>query len=139
MTIDHERITEKIEFMKNNLNKLKELADQEKKDFLNDYRNYDTAKYNLQATIKAMIDISTHIISRKEYGKPKTNADSFRILAENDVIEKGLLSTFVKMSKFRNRIVHLYDQIDEGQIYKILNNNLGDFDEFINIIVKKYL
>ena len=139
MKVDKKRITEKIQFIRKNLRKLEELAQIDKEKFLEDYRNYDTAKYNLQSTIEAMLDITNHIISRKELGNPETNAESFRLLEENNVIDKELLSIFIKMAKFRNRVVHLYDEIDDEQIYEIINNNLDDYKSFINIIINKYL
>ncbi|WP_264357896.1 DUF86 domain-containing protein [Carboxydothermus hydrogenoformans] len=35
------------------------------------------------------------------------------------------------MAKFRNRIVHFYDEVDDIEVYRILQSNLGDFDSFI--------
>jgi uncharacterized protein YutE (UPF0331/DUF86 family)/predicted nucleotidyltransferase len=136
--INHKRIAEKLKFIRTNLKKLKELAELEKKDFLSDYKNYDTAKYNLQAAVEAMLDIAAHIISREGYTGPNTSADSFKILAAEGIIAEDLLLKFVKMTKFRNRIVHLYDQIDEEYIYQIINNNLEDIESFVDLIANKY-
>ncbi|TDO94054.1 uncharacterized protein YutE (UPF0331/DUF86 family) [Halanaerobium saccharolyticum] len=136
--INYDRIAEKIKFIKDNLKKLKELAELEKKDFLSDFRNYDTAKYNLQAAVEAMLDITAHIISREGYTSPNTSADSFRILADEGIIEEDMLLKFVKMTKFKNRIVHLYDQIDEEYIYRIINNHLSDIESFVDLIVNRY-
>jgi len=138
MKIDKNRVREKIHFIKNNLDKLSKLSKLEKEEFLSDYRNYDTAKYNLQSAIEAAIDICSHIISREEMMSPKTNADCFRILAEKNVISEDKLLTFVKITKFRNRIVYLYDEVDDEYIYEIINNNLSDFDYFIKVITEKY-
>lgn len=49
---------------------------------------FDSAKYNLQTAIEAMIDIGNHIISRKGFEIPKTYADTFEILHKNGIIEK---------------------------------------------------
>jgi len=136
--INHKRIAEKLKFIRANLKKLKELAELEKKDFLSDYRNFDSAKYNLQAAVEAMLDIAAHIISREGYTSPDTSADSFRILADEGIITEDMLLKFVKMTKFRNRIVHLYDQIDEEYIYQIINNNLSDIESFVDLIVNRY-
>ena len=136
--INHKRIAEKLKFIRANLKKLKELSELEKHKFLSDYRNYDTAKYNLQAAVEAMLDIAAHIISREGYTSPDTSADSFRILADEGIITEDMLLKFVKMTKFRNRIVHLYDQIDEEYIYQIINNNLSDIESFVDLIVNRY-
>ncbi|PTX16308.1 Uncharacterized conserved protein YutE, UPF0331/DUF86 family [Halanaerobium congolense] len=136
--INHKRIAEKLKFIRANLKKLKELSELEKHKFLSDYRNYDTAKYNLQAAVEAMLDIAAHIISREGYTSPDTSADSFRILADEGIITEDMLLKFVKMAKFRNGIVHLYDQIDEEYIYQIINNNLSDIESFVDLIVNRY-
>lgn len=40
------------------------------------------------------------------------------------------------MVKFRNRVVHLYFKVDDEMIYKILQDNLEDFEVFIKDIIK---
>lgn len=139
MKIDEDKLENKIILINKNLDKLKELKKLSRKDFLADYRNYDSAKYNLQTSIEALIDIGNHIISRKNWGVPETNADTFRILAEKDVISKNKLSDFVAMSRFRNMVVHLYQEIDEEEIYRIIENNLEDFTYYIKRIYKLFL
>jgi uncharacterized protein YutE (UPF0331/DUF86 family) len=139
MTVDKERLENKIQYIRNNLKKLSELKAISEAEFLADYRNYDSAKYNLQISIEAMVDIGNHIISRENLGIPKTNADTFRILAKENIISSDQLSSYVAMTKFRNMVVHLYEEIDEKEIYKILQNNLDDFEVFIKSIFNKYL
>ena len=38
------------------------------------------------------------------------------------------------MTKFRNRVVHVYSKIDEVEIYNIIQNHLSDYREFIKEI-----
>ncbi|PKM42103.1 MAG: hypothetical protein CVV03_10515 [Firmicutes bacterium HGW-Firmicutes-8] len=42
-------------------------------------------------------------------------------------------------SRFRNRAVHLYQEIDNNELYGILQDGLEDFRDFIKAIVDKYL
>jgi uncharacterized protein YutE (UPF0331/DUF86 family) len=109
-----------------------------KEEFLKFGPEAEEIKYNLQAAVEAMLDIAAHIISREGYTGPATSADSFRILAAEGIIQENLLLKFVKMTKFRNRIVHLYDQIDEEYIYQIIKNNLSDIESFVDLIVNRY-
>lgn len=139
MTVDKERLENKIYYIRKNLKKLNELKEISEDEFLNDYRNYDSAKYNLQVSIEALIDIGNHIISRENYGVPKTNADTFRILAKENIISKERLKSYIAMTKFRNMVVHLYEEIDEKEIYTIIRNNLDDFEYFLKCIFNKYL
>lgn len=83
---DSDKITDKMSFIIGNLGKLKFLRNIPEKDFYNDFRNIESAKYLLQITIEAMIDIANHIIARKRMGRPKTYGDSFSLLQENKII-----------------------------------------------------
>ncbi|EEG77884.1 type VII toxin-antitoxin system HepT family RNase toxin [Dethiobacter alkaliphilus] len=83
-----------------------------------------------------MLDISHHIVSRKHLGTPKTYRETLELLEQNGIIDKEHLPTFINMVKFRNRAVHLYDEIAEEEIYKIIQNHLTDCDKFIAAIVQ---
>ncbi len=52
------------------------------------------------------------------------------------ILSKKNLSTYKKMIKFRNTIVHLYHIVDDRIVYKITKGNPGDFDKFIKEIKK---
>lgn len=134
MELDREKIEQKLLFMENNITKLKKLRVLDKTIFIEDFRNVDSAKYLLQVTIEAMLDISSHLIARNRWGKPEDNKSSFTILAQNDVIEKEDINTYFSMAKFRNRIVHMYFNINDEMIYDITQNNLDDFEKFIRSI-----
>ena len=44
------------------------------------------------------------------------------------------LPTARQMVRFRNRLVHLYWEVDDEIVYQILQNNLADFDRFARYI-----
>ena len=39
------------------------------------------------------------------------------------------------MVRFRNRVVHLYWEIDDQQLYSILTHDTADFDRFVQCIL----
>jgi len=39
------------------------------------------------------------------------------------------------MVSFRNRVVHLYWEVDDNTMYRILQDNLGDFENYITYIL----
>jgi len=43
------------------------------------------------------------------------------------------------MAKFRNRLVHLYDEIDNAYVYEIINHDIEDLTKFKSAIVSKYI
>lgn len=102
---------------------------------MSDFRNIDSAKYNLQTAIEAMVDTCNHVISRTLHEIPTSNADSFRILCDNEVLSKSDKMTYIRMAKFRNRIVHMYDEVNNEEVYNIVTEHLGDFETFIKDIM----
>ena len=69
--IDKKRILDKVRVIQDCLFKLDVLSRLSLDEFTSDFKNFDSAKYNLQIAIEAMIDIGNHIISRKELGTRK--------------------------------------------------------------------
>ncbi|MDK2814469.1 MULTISPECIES: type VII toxin-antitoxin system HepT family RNase toxin [Thermoanaerobacter] len=134
MTIDKDKIIKKINVIKKALTNLSELAKLTDNEFSSDFKYYDSAKYNLQIVIEAMIDIGNHIISRLNYEPPKTYADTFEILTKHNILPYDSANTYKLMAKFRNRIVHFYDDISNLEVYNIIQNNLRDFENFLKYI-----
>jgi uncharacterized protein YutE (UPF0331/DUF86 family) len=53
-------------------------------------------------------------------------------LAENGVLDPEFASELEKMAGFRNRLVHLYWDINIKEIWNILQTKLGDFEQYIS-------
>ena len=88
----------------------------------------------LQMMIETCLDIAGHIIADEEFRAPDSYADMFRILQEKGILKNTQFQALEKMAKFRNVIVHQYEEIDPGIVVSILNNNLWDFQEFRDAI-----
>jgi uncharacterized protein YutE (UPF0331/DUF86 family) len=107
--------------------------EQEKK-FLSDPDKIGSAKYHFIVAIESCIDMCNHIISRNGYRVPEDYGDTFKVMSEEGAFDTEFAVELVKMAKFRNRLVHLYWEIDDKMIYKILEGCLGDFNTFLNSI-----
>ena len=82
-----------------------------------------------------MIDICNHIISRQGYEIPDSSADSIKILVKYNILSQKHQNTFTAMVKFRNRLVHLYHDVNNEEVFEILQNNLDDIDYFLTDIL----
>lgn len=133
--VDDERITQRIGTIQSNLRELGVLASIPQKEFLLDTQRIASAKYFLQVSVEAMIDIGNHIIARLRLGTPESNFHTFELLARNNIINKESLPTYQQMVKFRNLVVHLYHIVDNEEIYRIIHNDLKDFELFIKEIL----
>lgn len=139
MEFDKNKIDQKLLFMDTCLNKLKKLREFDKRIFMDDFTKVDSAKYLLQVSIEAMLDIASHLIARNRWGRPKDNKEHFQILFDNRIIAEKDVLIYFNMAKFRNRIVHMYFDISDEMIYDIVQNNIDDFERFIGNIAKNVI
>ena len=106
--------------------------------FVKDKILVGSAKYYLQGSIECCLDIANHIIASERLRAPKDYADSFSILGENDILETSLVSKLRQMAKFRNRLVHLYGEIDDKFVYEFIHNDVKDIRKFQKVIMTNY-
>lgn len=62
--------------------------------------------------------------------------DAFTVLADNEIIEPSFLPTASRMVGMRNRLVHLYWEVDADILYETLQHNLQDFGRFQAYILR---
>lgn len=74
-------------------------------------------------------------LSAQSYRAPKDYRDVFTVLEENDILSAELTRNLRQMAGLRNRLVHLYWEIDDEQLFDYLQNELSDFDEVAQQIV----
>jgi len=115
---------------------LKELAKENKDDFLSNYKIYGLAERYLQLSIECILDIGNHLISSLELKKPEKLQDIFLILGENSIIPKQFAKKIAKMAGFRNILIHGYLDVDKDLVYDHLTQELTDFEDYIKYILK---
>ncbi len=125
-----------LENLRGYVEKLKHLASLSREEFLSDFTKVESAKHLFQVSVESCIDVSNHIIASERFRAPKSYAETFEILAEQGVIERDFLPTLRQMVQFRNRLVHLYWEVDVEVIYDLLQKNLGDFETFTSQILR---
>ena len=120
--------------LRKSLNRLIILAKMPINDFLSDPDKIGSAKYHFIVAIESCIDMGNHIISRNAYRVPEDYGDTFTVLGEVGALAPDFSEELRSMARFRNRIVHLYWEVDDQQIYEIMNRRLGDFKRYIDSI-----
>lgn len=135
--VNNDKIRQKINILQKNIKFLDSLRQIPFDEFLADPRNYLSATRILQISVEAMIDIANHIIARENLGIPQSYHDAIKILSREDYLPKDKEATFRAMIRFRNRAVHMYDEINEEEIYRIICENLSDFQEYMDSIIKR--
>jgi len=137
--VSKDKISRKLIQLDEYLGFLEEISNKPESVFLKDNILIGSAKYYLQVSIECCLDIVNHIIASERLRAPIDYADSFSILGENGILEASLVSKLRQMAKFRNRLVHLYGDIDDSFVYDFIKNDIGDIKVFQKEIVNKFI
>jgi uncharacterized protein YutE (UPF0331/DUF86 family) len=136
--ISFEKIAQKFQLLDEYIGLLREIGKIPLKKFLEDKIVTGSAKYYLQVSIECCLDVSNHIIASEGFRSPRDYADSFKVLQDEGLISDHLGSRLRQMAKLRNRLVHLYGEIDDTGIHGFIREDLKDIREFKLIIIDKY-
>jgi len=109
---------------------LRRLAAVPREVFLADLDKLGSAKYHFVIAIECCIDIGNHIVASERFRIPRDNADVFVVLVENGICQTDLEPSLRAMARFRNRLVHLYWEVDDELLRTYLQESLDDFDRF---------
>jgi len=133
--VDKTLILRKLAELEEYLGQVKEYASITVDRYSKDWKAQRIVERTLQMMIEICADVAGHIISDRGYRVPATYADTFRVLYENGMLNKGLFETMEKIAKFRNIIVHHYDKVDAEIVVRILKKNLKDFSAYKDAII----
>ena len=131
---DQETMVKLVSELRKNVARLQDLSAFPEAEFLKDPDKIGSAKYHFIVAIESCIDMCNHVISRNGYRAPEDYGDTFRVMNEEGALEPDFSDELVNMAKFRNRLVHIYLDVEDKQVFEILQNRLNDFKKFIDSI-----
>lgn len=86
----------------------------------------------LQLGVESMIDVSERILAARHVSPAETAAQNFQRLQEIGFLRNA--DRYAEMVRFRNFIVHRYEQIDPQIVYGLAKTRLSCFRDFIDEI-----
>jgi len=134
-----ERIKEHLQHLNKYYLLLQKTKDIEFDQFRTDPVQQASAERFLQLAIESCLNIGNRMISLLQFDKavkpPETYADIFVELESLGVVGPEFSKRLIQMAKFRNRLVHLYWDLDQKAVYDSIQNNLDDFKLFQERVV----
>ena len=113
------------------LGRLEDLQKLSEEAFIIDPHKIGSAKYSLIVAIEGAVDLCNHIIAKNRFRTPEDYADTFRVMTEQGAFDKEFTTALIQMARFRNRLVHIYWDIDDKELYRIIQTRLGDIKRFL--------
>jgi len=127
-------ITERIAWINNMTERIKELPLANYSEFTADKRNMASAESYLRRALEALFDLGRHLLA-KGFGKSATEYKEIAVLLhEYKIINEKGKSVLTRMAGYRNRMVHYYNEITDTELYDICSNKLSDFNYLVSEI-----
>jgi uncharacterized protein YutE (UPF0331/DUF86 family) len=123
-----EQVQAKLAHLAEAIAKLRAIPQSSLDEFRSDDRNIDAALRRLQVAIQVLIDVGSHVVSRLGLGAPDSSHDLLDRLEKAGRLPPGSTARFGRMFAFRNRVVHLYDRVDDEFVYGIVTQHLRDLE-----------
>lgn len=110
------------------VSRLQELADLDEDDYVTGHP-YE-GRYLVQASAQICIDLANHLIASEGWEPATEFREAFDRLRERGVLEDALAGHLQSLTGLRNRLVHLYDDVDDRLVHRALVRRLADLDAF---------
>jgi uncharacterized protein YutE (UPF0331/DUF86 family) len=90
----------------------------------------------LSVALECVFDVGEMVISLEGLRKPESYRDVMEILGERGILSKNFVEKFSPAGGFRNILIHGYAKVDVKKVYKFLQENLIDFEDFAKQIAR---
>lgn len=130
MPVDKLLVKQRLALISQYLTELEELSKLPKKEFLNK-RTAASAESFLRRSLEAIFDVGRHILAKNGGINIALEYKGIaRGLGEKGIVTTDLKGQLIKMAGYRNRLVHLYHQVSDEELYEIIRANLTDIKNF---------
>ncbi|MCX7690344.1 type VII toxin-antitoxin system HepT family RNase toxin [Thermoflexus sp.] len=134
LLVDRELLADRLARLEEFLRLLEPLAGMDREAFCQDPYRYGSAERFLQLGIEAAIDIGHHIVARLGLGRPQSYAEIFQLLERREILKAETARAMSQLARLRNRLVHLYWEVDAAQVHTLLSDAIRDLREFMKAI-----
>lgn len=133
--VDRDKVEGLIRHLQEYTGFLRDIAQQDRGAFLEDYKSIGSARYYLQVSIETCINIANHIIATEGLRAPQDYRDSFAVLNQAGILPDDLTQTMRELAGLRNLLGHVYWDVDDEVIYEGIHAELEDLETFVGHIM----
>jgi uncharacterized protein YutE (UPF0331/DUF86 family) len=129
--LNKEVLRTRIAYIEDSLKSLERFKGMPYEEFHSNPDHFRIAFYDLHRTLEAMMDIGSHILSRIPGARPASYKDIPRLLDKHKILPSAFANNkLLKMTGYRNRMVHFYGEITEHELCRIIQEELEDIVTF---------
>lgn len=136
LPLKRQSIFPRIDGIQRDVEKLKKIANLPLKNFEKE-DNFALTQFYLRRALEGVFHIGSHILSRLSGVRATQYKDIAKLLGKKGIVNRTFATKeLTKMAGYRNRLTHFYADITPGELYKVIQHNLEDFDAFLADIKK---
>jgi uncharacterized protein YutE (UPF0331/DUF86 family) len=112
------------------LTELRSFRGIERSAFVRELALHHLAERYLELACSCVLDIAHHVIADQGYRQAVSYKDTMDVLREEGLLEADLADRLKRWMGFRNLLVHIYLEIDHGESYDAIRDDLEDLQHF---------
>jgi uncharacterized protein YutE (UPF0331/DUF86 family) len=134
--IDREIIAQRMLWINEMIDALRELPIKDKDEFFSNKHNMAAAESYLRRALEALFDMGRHILA-KGFAYPASEYKEIaNKLFQKKVITQDKLDLMRKMAGYRNRMVHFYHEITPEELYTICHDHLDEIKILLGELIE---
>ena len=127
-------VTDRVALIRRLLDGIATLPLDDLGEFRRDPRMVAAAESYLRRALEALLDIARHVLA-KAFGRGAAEyAEVARQLGDVGVVSREQAERLVLMARYRNRLVHMYDEVTEPELYDILTRRIADIPAIVDAV-----
>lgn len=134
-TLKRQSIVPRIDGILHDVEKLRTIVERGMTELEKNEESFALAQFYLRQALEGIFHIGEHILSRLNGGRATEYKEIAKKLGERGIVDREFAQTkLTAVAGYRNRLTHFYADITPEEMYKILQNDLGDFDVFLSAV-----
>lgn len=129
--VDEDLLLRKLADIEQYLGQMAEYREVSVEEYQGDWKIQRIVERTLHLAIESSLDVASHVVADRGLRVPATYADTFVTLCEAGLLAEDLRDAMVRMTGFRNVIVHEYTRVDPAIVIRILRHGLNDLERFV--------
>ncbi len=130
MPPDRDRIAVRLDDLRGYLAELRPIAPDTLEGYRSNPEKRRACERLLQICIESVLDVCALLVTGFRLGVPGEEDDILRKIAEAGILPDDVVTSMRTMRAFRNLLVHEYGRVNDEIVFRVVRENLGDFDRF---------
>lgn len=133
---NREIVFQRVNRAEMSLKKLSQLKEIPEINFVVNSHNIALAEHYLRIGIDSLVDLSNHIIAVQGLGRPGSSREIGNILSYANIIPLDFVKKCVELIKLRDKLTHLYWEVEPTDIFEVLQQELPNITALLNCLLQ---